>query len=492
MTRWPKNPIVYEINTWVWLYELSRKYGRMITLGTVPAKEWDAVANLGVDAVWLMGVWERSPAGRRIASARPALEAEYHRVLPDVSPDDIIGSPYCVHRYVVDERLGGPKGLAAARKGLASRGLRLVLDFVPNHVAPDHAWVFDHPEYFIQGSRDDLTSTPWEFFEAGGKVFAFGRDPYFPPWMDTAQLNVFDPGLRRAATETMGEIAEQCDGMRCDMAMLLVNEVFQRTWGARAGARPESEFWREVIGALRARQSEVILIAEAYWDLEWELQQQGFDFCYDKRLYDRLAHDSAESVRLHLLADLPYQERLIRFIENHDEPRAYGTFGPERSRAVAVTVATLPGARLFHEGQLEGRRIKLPVQLGRRPEETADVRLQAFYGRLLEVGKHHVFRDGDWRLCERGGWPDNASYLNLVGWCWRRGEERWLIVVNLSGFRSQACVRVPWDDLAGQTWRLSDAFSGEVYEREGNEMLATGLFVDLAPWGFHCLRFARE
>jgi hypothetical protein len=82
--------------------------------------------------------------------------------------------------------------------------------------------------------------------------------------------------------------------------------------------------------------------------------------------------------------------------------------------------------------------------------------------------------------------------LNLVGWCWRRGEERWLIVVNLSGFRSQACVRVPWDDLAGQTWRLSDAFSGEVYEREGNEMLATGLFVDLAPWGFHCLRFARE
>jgi len=492
MTRWPKNPIVYEINTWVWLYELSRKYGRMITLGTMPAKEWDAVAALGVDAVWLMGVWERSPAGRRIASARPALEAEYHRVLPDVSPDDIIGSPYCVHRYVVDERLGGPKGLAAARKGLASRGLRLVLDFVPNHVAPDHAWVFDHPEYFIQGSRDDLTSTPWEFFEAGGKVFAFGRDPYFPPWMDTAQLNAFHPGLRRAATETMGEIAEQCDGMRCDMAMLLVNEVFQRTWGARAGARPESEFWREVIGALRARQSEVILIAEAYWDLEWELQQQGFDFCYDKRLYDRLAHDSAESVRLHLLADLPYQERLIRFIENHDEPRAYGTFGPERSRAVAVTVATLPGARLFHEGQLEGRRIKLPVQLGRRPEETADVRLQAFYGRLLEVGKHHVFRDGDWRLCERSGWPDNASYLNLVGWCWRRGEERWLIVVNLSGFRSQACVRVPWDDLAGQTWRLSDAFSGEVYEREGNEMLATGLFVDLAPWGFHCLRFARE
>jgi glycosidase len=247
-----------------------------------------------------------------------------------------------------------------------------------------------------------------------------------------------------------------------------------------------------VIAAVRARYPEVILIAEAYWDLEWELQQQGFDFCYDKRLYDRLARDSAESVRLHLLADLRYQERLIRFIENHDEPRAYGIFGPERSRAAAVTVATLPGAKLFHEGQLEGRRVKLPVQLGRRPAETADPELQGFYSRLLEIAKHSVFRDGDWRLCERSGWPDNASYLNLLGWCRRRGEERWLIVVNLSGFRSQACVRVPWDDLAGQTWRLSDAFSGEMYEREGSEMLATGLFVDLAPWGFHCLRFARE
>jgi hypothetical protein len=123
--------------------------------------------------------------------------------------------------------------------------------------------------------------------------------------------------------------------------------------------------------------------------------------------------------------------------------------------------------------------------------EAADVALQAFYGRLLEVSREAVFRDGDWRLCERSGWPDNASYLNLLGWCWRRGEERWLIVVNLSGFRSQACVRVPLDDLAGQTWWLSDAFSGEVYEREGNEMLAAGLFVDLAPWGFHCLRFAK-
>lgn len=492
MTPWRNNPIIYEINTWVWLYELSRKHGRAITLGTVPAKEWDAIAALGIHAVWLMGVWERSPAGRRIAEEHPGLQAEYRRVLPDVSSNDVVGSPYCIRRYVADERLGGLKGLATTRKRLATRGLRLILDFVPNHVAPDHPWLAEHPEYFIGGSSGDLGRAPGEFFESGGKVFAFGRDPYFPPWTDTAQLNAFHPGLRRAAIETMGEIADQCDGMRCDMAMLLINEVFQRTWGARAGARPDSEFWREVIGAVRAEHPGVILIAEAYWDLEWELQQQGFDFCYDKRLYDRLAHDSAESVRMHLLADVSYQERLVRFIENHDEPRAYGTFGLERSRAAAVTVAMVPGAKLFHEGQLEGRRMKLPVQLGRRPSESVGLELQVFYRRLLEVTKRPVFREGHWQLCDRSGWPDNTSYLNLLAWCWRKGNERWLIVVNLSGFRSQACVRVPWDDLTRRTWWLSDAFSGEVYERGGNEMLATGLLVDLAPWGFHCLRFARE
>ena len=486
---WPARPVIYEINTWVWLNELSRQNKRTITLGTVPSGQWDAIASLEVDAVWLMGVWERSLDGIRIANENAGLQADFRNALPDYTPADNIGSGYCVHRYVVDERLGGPEGLVTARQMLAQRGLRLILDFVPNHVAPDHPWVFEHPAYFVQGTREDLERAPGEFFEAGGTVIANGRDPYFPPWPDVAQLNAFNPSLRQAVIETLNSIAEQCDGMRCDMAMLLLNNIFERTWGGRVGGPPPEEYWREVFSAVRLQHPNVLFMAEAYWDLEWDLQQLGFDYCYDKRLYDRLEHDNAESVRLHLSAGLDYQDKLVRFIENHDEPRAAATFSPEKERVAAVTIMTLPGAKLLYEGQFEGRRVRPPVFLARRPDEPIDLDLQAFYHKLLAAVKEAGLRKGDWRLCERTGWPDNSSYLNLVAWCWSLGEARYLVVVNFSEYQSQARIQLPWDNLARRAWQLTDMLSGDMFEREGDEMQLTGLYVDLPAWRFYFLRF---
>ena len=370
-------------------------------------------------------------------------------------------------------------------KSSAERGLRLILDFVPNHVAPDHPWVFEHPEYFVQGNADEAKNDPSSFIEAGGKVFACGRDPYFPAWPDVLQLNAFQPGLRQAVIETVAEIAAQCDGIRCDMAMLLLNNIFERTWGARAGNRPSDDYWRTVIPAIKAQWPEFRFIAEAYWDLEWELQQQGFDYCYDKKLYDRMEHGDAENVRLHLLADSSYQEGMVRFIENHDEPRAAATFPDGKGRAAAVAILTLPGARLLHEGQFEGRKVRLPVFLGRRPAEPVDPDLAAFYERLLRETHRDVFRNGVWRLCEKSGWPDNQSCLNLLAWCWVKDDERFLVVVNFSAGSSQALVRVPWDELRGKTWRLNDVLTGESYDRSGDEMRDSGLYVDLGPWQGH-------
>lgn len=485
MSNWVRYPSVYEINTWVWLADLSNKTGHRVDLSSVPSSEWDAIAAGGFDAVWLMGVWERSPAGIAIANKNAGLLQDFRRALPDFRTDDNVGSPYCVRRYLVDPHLGGRSALAAARRELARRGVRLILDFVPNHVAPDHPWVGEHPEYFIQGTPEDARNNPASFIQIQQTVFACGRDPYFPAWPDVLQLNAFRPGLRNGVVETLSDIAGQCDGVRCDMAMLLLNSVFERTWSGRAGPRPATEYWDEIIPAVKRRHPDFLFIAEAYWDLEWELQQRGFDFCYDKRLYDRLEHDNAESVRLHLCADLAYQERLLRFLENHDEPRAAAIFSPSRERAAAVVTSTLPGGKLFHEGQFEGRKVKLPVFLGRRPDEPVNTELRKFYDELLAAIRSPVFRQGRWNLCGRSGWPDNSSYQNIVAWRWSDHEERYLIVVNLSDVASQALIWVGWEDWRGQTLRLTDRLSGPTYDRSGDDLLSAGMYVDLPPWNYY-------
>jgi len=396
-----------------------------------------------------------------------------------------VGSPYCVRRYEVDENLGGRAGLAAARRALARRDVGLVLDFVPNHVAPDHPWVADHPEYFVAGDGADLERDPASFRAAGGRVFACGRDPFYPAWSDVLQLDAFSPRQRDAAIVTLVDLASQCDGVRCDMAMLLLDDVFARTWSGRVGPPLAEPFWREVIGAVRRRAPAFRFLAEAYWDREWDLMRQGFDFCYDKRLLDRLERGPAESVRLHLTADPAFQQRLVRFLENHDEPRAAAVFSPAGARAAAVAFATLPGARLFHDGQLEGRRVRLPVFLGRRPAEAGDAPLRDFYRKLLHALAAPVLRGGEWRLLERSGWPDNRTCENLVAWSWELGAERRVVVVNLSDAPAQGRVRLPWLDLAGRRIELREELDGPCHARDGDELLGPGLYVDLAPRGYH-------
>jgi hypothetical protein len=170
---------MYETNTWIWLTDLSQRYGTSLDLSSVPSAEWDAIAAYGFDSVWFMGVWERSPAGITFANQNKGLLDDFRRALPDFRPEDNVGSPYCVRRYVVDEHLGGPEGLAIARRELAKRGMKLLLDFEPNHVAPDHPWVTERLEYFIRGTMEDARNDPASYMDVQGSIFACGRDPYF-------------------------------------------------------------------------------------------------------------------------------------------------------------------------------------------------------------------------------------------------------------------------------------------------------------------------
>ena len=255
-----------------------------------------------------------------------------------------------------------------------------MLDFVPNHTAPDHPWVTDHPGYFVAGTASDLAREPHNYTRVhgprGDRVLALGRDPYFAGWPDTVQLDYSKPATQEAMVGELLRIAAQCDGLRCDMAMLVLPEVFERTWGRRAPL-----FWPDAIRRVREKVPGFCFMAEVYWDLEWTMQHQGFDYAYDKRLYDRLREGHARPVREHLYAGLDYQRKLARFMENHDEPRAAATFARPMHEAAAIITYLSPGLRFFHHGQFEGHRKRISPHLIRAPRETTDEALQQFYER---------------------------------------------------------------------------------------------------------------
>jgi hypothetical protein len=489
------HPIVFEINTRVFLAELSRQEGKRVTLESIPEKVLESWESWGHDAVWLMGVWTTGKTGLDLARSEPGLQEAYREALPDVSEADVIGSPYSVKSYTVAPALGGNDGLAALRRRLANRGIGLILDFVCNHTARDHRWVKDHPEYYIQGGADDSRDRPADFFSAatrsGELSIAFGKDPYFPGWTDTAQLNHLHPGLRHALVREVVKIAGLCDGLRCDMAMLVLEEVFCRTWSAAlpaSDARPTGvEFWSEAISAVRKGDKDFLFIAEAYWDLEWQLQQLGFDYTYDKKLYDRLLKEGAFAVYEHLRAEMPYQLRSLRFIENHDEVRAARALpSPAWHCAAAVIASTVPGMVLYHEGQMEGRSVRTPVQLGRRLEEPVSEQVQRFYRRLLGVVSDRVFRRGTWRLLHpRAAWHENASWNNVLAFQWQLGGEARIVVVNYAPLAGQCYVEIDLDGMEGGTYEFRDLMSRAIFVRERNALQAKGIYFDLSPYGFH-------
>ncbi len=489
-------PSLYQINTRVWLRELANTLGRPATLADIPDAFLDQVAAQGFDYVWFLGLWQTGSAGRQVSLSHPEWLREFQATLPDFTEADISGSPFAVTGYTLHRDFGREADLFGLKERLRARGLKLIVDFVPNHTAPDHPWVEKHPEFYVQGSEADLDREPHNYRQVetgrGSLILAHGRDPYFPGWPDTFQLNYRHPGLREAMTQVLLKLAEVADGVRCDMAMLILPEVFQRTWADRSlptdGSAPADEpFWPEATGKVKAKNPQFIFMAEVYWDLEWELMQQGFDYCYDKKLYDRLLAKDAAAVRSHLWADQAYQNKLARFLENHDEPRAAHDFPPLLHQAAAVLTYFTPGLRFFHEGQFEGRRVKVSMHLGRRPEEPVDSVFQEFYRNLLACLKRPEVRQGRWQLLEvRPAWDDNHTWDRFLAFAWEsEAHQRLLIVVNYGSSQGQCYVRLPFDDLRGGKVMLQDLMSDARYEREGDDLLNRGLYLDLPAWGFH-------
>lgn len=487
------HPLLYEINTRCWLRELSERLHRKVTLATVPEEELAGWQRLGFTHIWLMGVWTTGERGRELALSEPTLIQAYDEALPGWRKADIAGSPYSIAAYTVPAALGGEAGLAKFRERLHALGMKLVLDFVPNHLGRDHLWTVGRSELFVQ-SPVAVKGAFAVDTAAGVRWLAHGKDPHFAPWTDTVQLD-----YRRAATRTtmrdlLLTIADRCDGVRCDMAMLVLNEVFAKTWAHLSApeAAPETEFWAEAISAVKARQPDFLFLAEVYWGLEGRMQSLGFDFTYDKQLYDDLIWGNAAWAQRRLLESPPeFVSAGAHFLENHDERRVAAALSLDPHRAAALVILGLPGLRLLHEGQLTGARVKVPVQLARRPVESPVAEIQQFYERiLLALPKAGVGQGRAKLLAPRPAWPENPSGQNFILVLWQsKPEEFTLLAANLAPHRSQCYAPLGLPRLAERNWSMSDLLGEERYERFGNDLESQGVYLDLPPFGAQLFLF---
>lgn len=488
-------PLLLQLNTRCWLRELNEGSDAAVHLGRVPDETVASWRSLGFTHVWAMGVWTNGPKARRQARTDPGLRAAYDRALPGWTEDDVAGSPYAVAEYRVPRALGGDAGLKTFRKQLRRHGLKLVLDFVPNHVGLDHPWIHEHPHRFVQ-SAEAGTDT----FIGGSADYpvrlCHGKDPHFAGWPDTAQLDFRLAETQRCMIEELVSIAEKCDGVRCDMAMLLLADVFRHTWRNEPahGAETNEEFWPAAIKRVHETHPAFILVAEVYWDMESRLHDAGFDYCYRKAVTDALVRREYGAVQERLVSlSRRDAEGGVYFLENHDEARVAALLDFRPHLAAALTVLSLPGMRLLYDGQLDGHRVQTPVQLGRRRREERDTVVHAMYHRLLKViGRTSVGVGAAEILNPLAAWDGNDSYRFMVVVQWQSDPDTFhLSVTNHAPHAAQCYVQPGVRALDGSTWQMVDLLGDEHYEREGCDLRTRGLYLDVPAFAAQLFEFKR-
>ncbi|MFA8343421.1 MAG: alpha-amylase family glycosyl hydrolase [Rhodothermaceae bacterium] len=486
-----KKPVIFEINSRVWI----KRFNNISNILDIPTDYWQSLRNKGIDYIWLMGLWETVPESVEKYCFAEELLSGYNRALPDWKKEDVIGSAYAINQYKINPLFGSEQDITKLKEILNNLGLKLILDFIPNHFNSLSVVVQSNPEIFLTSDEERFENDPITYFKVNGNnsVFAHGRDPFFPAWQDTIQINYYKQDARDFMLGQLTKISKMCDGVRCDMAILSLNNIFQNTWGNclndNGYQKPETEFWEDAISSVKTKQPDFIFIAEAYWNLEWQLQQLGFDFTYDKKLTDRLQSSHAKEIREHLLAEEDYQNKSLRFLENHDEERALSNFGTDKSKAAAVIISTIPGMKLFHDGQFEGKKIKLPVQLGREPDEKPNPELLGFYNKLLEVSNSDIIKQGKWNLLETiPVWENHnmLSFKSILAWELSHQNKRCLVAVNYDEGVNSCRIKIDVNSDKNLI-DFDDVINNNIYIREIDEIKNQGLFVELQPYHYHIL-----
>ncbi len=487
--EWMTQLILIAKNTYVWLDQLSKKYQRSIrTLDQIPEEELRLLADWGFTGLWLIGLWERSPASRKIKQLR--------------GKEDAVASAYSIFSYDIANDLGGESAFQALRKRAWRYGIRLASDMVPNHMGIDAPWVMEHPDWFIQlpyspypSYRFSGPNLSWNdhigiyledhYYDSTDAAVVFkrvdhhtgeeryiyhGNDGTFMPWNDTAQLNYLLPEVREAVIQVILHVARKFPIIRFDAAMTLAKRHYQRLWFPEPGSggdipsRAEygltkaefdrhfpDEFWREVVDRVAAEQPDTLLLAEAFWLMEgYFVRTLGMHRVYNSAFMNMLRDEKNQEYRLVIKNTLEFDpqilKRFVNFMNNPDERTAVDQFGKaDKYFGVCTLMVTLPGLPMFGHGQVEGFAEKYGMEFQRAYwDEQPDGDLihrhereifPLLRRRALFSGVEH-FLLYDFYTSEGVVNEDIFAYSN------RQGDERALVIYNNRYHHTQGWIRV--------------------------------------------------
>ncbi|EAY12492.1 Alpha amylase, catalytic domain containing protein [Trichomonas vaginalis G3] len=479
MTSFQPPTNLLEITTRPYLYGLSKKIGKQVkTFKDIPESEFKSWKDKGFQWIWFMGVWQVGEFGPHHDRTDPGLKEAFNHHLPGWTDEDVIGSPYSITEYKLNKELGTEADLKWLRQKLHSYGMKLMVDFVPNHSACDAPEIKTKPNFYIrcpQGENPDKS----KYLENG---IAFGCGMWCSPWTDVAQYNYADLKFRKHQITVLKYIASVADGCRCDMAHLIINDEFCNYWQKElvswGYAKPSTEFWEEAISAVKKQYPDFKFMAESYGDVLGKLHHYGFDWAYDKDPLDKLyAHDMDGYQHYIANHSAEFFSKTAHFTENHDEPRTVEKFWDWHPAAMcaAATLLTLPGVRFFFQDQWLGYKNRIAVHLRRAVDEEPKPHIVEFYNVLFEVLKKDALQNGKFQQL----WVNGSSTIPC--WKWSTDKQNIIIAANFGENKTGGYCVI--NDFPGNgEVEIKELFSGEIYKRNAEEIRSSGLIIVLEQY----------